>query len=114
MLSNYKRNRYNRTRIMRDEEILITISAVDERTKIILDQQKYMREEISILKSKPSTCSLHAEMEKRIQKLRLSDAKFTGELNILDLKTKTMITGGVVIVSSIVSLIVSKLALMIF
>jgi len=99
---------------MRDDEILITISAVDERTKIILDQQKSMRQEISILKSKPSVCGLHAEMEKRVQKLRLSDAEFSGELNILDLKTKTIIAGGVVTVSSIVSLLVSKLALMIF
>lgn len=99
---------------MKDDEILMIISAVNERTKIILDQQKYMREEISILKAKPSTCKLHAEMETKIQKLRLSDAKFSGELNILDLKTKTMIAGGVVIVSSVVSLIVSKLALMIF
>ena len=99
---------------MRDEELLITISAVDERTKIILDQQKYMRQEISILKSKPAVCSLHAEMEKRVQKLRLSDAEFSGELNILDLKAKLMIGGGVVFLSSVVSLIVSKFAIMIF
>ena len=99
---------------MKDDKLLMKISAIDERTQIILDQQKYMREEISKLKAKPSTCTLHKEMEERIQKLRLSDAKFSGELNILDLKAKLLIGGGVVFLSSTVSLLVSKFALMFF
>ena len=99
---------------MKDNEFLIKISAIDERTQIILDQQKQMRGEISKLQSKPSTCTLHKEMEERIQKLRVSDAQFSGELNILDLKAKLMIGGGVVFLSSVVSLLVSKFALMFF
>lgn len=99
---------------MDNDTFLMQISAIDERTQIILDQQQQMRGEISKLQSKPSTCILHKEMEERIQKLRLSDAKFSGELNILDLKAKLMIGGGVVFLSSIVSLLVSKFAVMIF
>lgn len=99
---------------MKSDKILTKISAIDERTLIILEQQEEMRKDISNLKSKPPTCPLHEGMEKKIQNLRISDARFTGELNMLDLKTKVMLGSGVILVSSVVSVITSKLAMMIF
>ena len=101
-------------RKMNDEKLLMKISAIDERTQIILDQQRIMVKQISRLEAKPATCTSHGRMEEMIQKLRLSDEHFTGELNVLDLKAKVLIGGGVVFISSVVSIIVSKFAFMIF
>lgn len=105
---------YRRKRIVQSDEILIKMSAIDERTLIILEQQKQMKSDISELKSRPPVCSLHQGLETRIQNLQIADVELVGEMNTLDLKTKIMIGGGVVFISSLVSVITSKIAMMIF
>jgi len=105
---------YKRRQMMKSDEILIKMSAIDERTLIILEQQKQMKSDISELKSKSSVCSLHQRLENRVQNLQIADAEIIGEMNTLDLKTKVMVGVGIVFLSSIVSVITSKLAMMTF